>query len=302
MEATNWIISHEFDMPHMVATGDSWAHIKNELTRFEAGWVFRGQRDAQWSLKTSLDRTREVWKIDPQQWEKYLYHNFRRRLGEIVGQHPMPTLPLDTLALMQHYGIPTRLLDWTRSPFVAAYFAIENAIFEPSKDDLSPQYASIWAVHLPTLQRNSARHFKDTIFADFARPNVADERYFEMILDRALPGIFYVEPYSQNERIAAQKGLFLASGRVDRSFEANLADTVDAACIRCIAVPLTNQVLRESLMDLFDMNISRASLFPGMDGFAQSLRSETLAQWFKDAHLQHLPGLTSKQSNYSSNK
>ena len=102
----------------------------------------------------------------------------------------------------------------------------------------------------------------------WASPGVFRAAFFE----RAQLFIAPVQPFRMNERLTIQQGLFLCPGNVTSLFEDNLAAYAEPGFeshVHKIVVPAT---LREEILgELNSMNISRASLFPGIDGFAQSL-------------------------------
>src|SRR5580765_7717482 len=80
---------------------------------------FRGHRDSRWSLLPAIKRG---YLADD---ERNFSNRFRSRAGTRHEMLPnYDDLP-SWLSLMQHYGVPTRLLDWTSSPLIALYFALE---------------------------------------------------------------------------------------------------------------------------------------------------------------------------------
>ncbi|HEY2170736.1 MAG TPA: FRG domain-containing protein, partial [Candidatus Angelobacter sp.] len=97
-------------------------------------WHYRGVLD-NWNLKTSIERAAEDWHIDLKELpnlEKQLILEFKRACHLSANlQLPNPDDTLGWLALMQHHGTPTRLLDLTYSPFVAAYFALDALLSSP---------------------------------------------------------------------------------------------------------------------------------------------------------------------------
>jgi hypothetical protein len=133
---------------------ESVADITREVNSLVAEtnlrWCFRGQTDATWDL---LPRVRRGYSREQ---EKYLSNEFyvRARLRHTVL--PPSDDAAGWLALMQHYGLPTRLLDWSRSPLIAAFFATEpyqRHIDKPTRKD-----ACIWA--LAPLTLNISQEFE----------------------------------------------------------------------------------------------------------------------------------------------
>ena len=106
---------------------ESWDQI-HQYARH--GWVYRGQRQATWGLETSLERFCDRGEIPLGQrrdLESRLCREFRRGYHQYALHVPRNNSMLEWFALMQHHGSPTRMLDFTYSIYVAAYFAIEEA-------------------------------------------------------------------------------------------------------------------------------------------------------------------------------
>jgi hypothetical protein len=123
-------------------------------------WVFRGLKDKNYDLKPTIERENG----DRTALETYISAEF----GARAHSHLKASVPKDRqtrLALMQHYGIPTRLLDFTYSPFVALYFSIEEekpeldlkrlapsereqlfALLEKAGTKRPREYVRIWAI------------------------------------------------------------------------------------------------------------------------------------------------------------
>ncbi len=108
---------------------DSWGDFLKRLADLKGEWIFRGAL-ADWNVETSLERACNHWELPLAQMpevERKLLREFKRH-PETRGLIGDPEDDLEWLALMQHYGTPTRLLDWSYSPFSALFFALDSLL------------------------------------------------------------------------------------------------------------------------------------------------------------------------------
>ncbi len=123
-----------------------WSPFAERVTLkgFSGKWYFRGGLD-NWHLETSLERAFVDWRLPLRKTpdtERRILREFKRAIS-LASDATVPPSD-DTLgwfALMQHHGAPTRLLDWTYSPFVAAYFEMEALLA-----NRQARNAAVWAV------------------------------------------------------------------------------------------------------------------------------------------------------------
>lgn len=234
-------------------------------------WIYRGQADAAWALSTSLERCfgREGIAGEARgELEKELVREFRRTYHNYAEHVPEPERLIEWLALMQHHGAPTRLLDFTYSIYVAAYFAVENATEDSAIWAVSAWWAMSRGVEaMEASGKNEARVWYD-------RTEVRHETVSGGLLMEPPPvrSILVLSPFRLNERLRTQKATFLVPGDVTCTFMDNLRSMPghdDPKNLVKIVVPVS--LRRKAVEALHYMNISRTSLFPGLDGYAQSL-------------------------------
>lgn len=268
--------------PNFVLTEEAitWEDFLLWSRELSGSWGFRGQREAGWGLTTLLDRAVKVSYSSPD--SSGLFHLDREKESRelLVGfqqqaHHHFRNIPLNDLsswfALMQHHGVPTRLLDWTSSAYVAMYFAVEE---EPNEED---KFSAVWAIDLDWLELKQ-RHL--VMSGDLPlMPNdlKAKRDHLNSLLGHTdKPEIVRIDPLVFPERMAAQQGFLLCKLYHKATFDQILtsmmwhAETPDRPLIRKLKIPGHCRI--EFLKLLREMNIHRASLFPGLDGFGQSLR------------------------------
>lgn len=257
--------------------------------------LFRGHGDADYPLLTTLDRKGGENK---RRAEDYLLLQFRRRMNQYLPSERIPKSDLVTLALMQHYGVPTRLLDVTRSPYVALYFAVRDVqkdadaavwIFNTSNlcttslrrtFSKDPELAKqIGRLKDPRAEFTRQELFKkwfmpDVTYLDLQNPESL--RYHEIIFD--------LEPFTMNPRLTVQQGLFLVSGSPCKTFEETLVSILEEVESKIgdpgvhepsafkMVIPKNQRI--PLMRHLEKMNITAASLFEGLGGFADSLREK----------------------------
>jgi hypothetical protein len=250
------------------------ADLFEEFRSFDdTKWVFRGQ-GKDWPLTAAIER----YALRPGVAEDYVMREFRRRVYRYSTSAPQRDDDLEWLALMQHHGAPTRLLDWTRSAQIAAFFAAQSVVpFVQEVPQPLPSF-TIWAVDKDALNAEAKEMLGLTRNTDISSPEVFRKIFWSQPADD-LYLVMAVEPYRVNERLTIQQGLFLRGNHPQFPFHNCLASLLLHA--KKQGRPNTEWLhkfevesgARADVLRILDkVNINSATLFPGLDGFCQSLQ------------------------------
>ena len=201
-------------------------------------YIWRGQMCDHWKLETTIDRLlkKSNHELSDENYQRHL-NNFRYSTrGRRGGTPPFIETENEWWALGQHYGLATPLLDWTTSPFVAAFFA-----FADEKEDNS-DYRAIYALTTDVID--------------------------DLKIQGKNPTIEFIKPLSdENSRLVNQSGLFtrIAMGEDIKEWIQNnyLGDNK-----RCILYQflIPNNERKFALQQLNRMNINHLTLFPDLHG------------------------------------
>lgn len=235
---------------------DSW---DARIMRHRSPYAFRGLSDENYVLSTRLMRLGG----DFANLEKHLLRSFRRyALRDVEKERSL----WKWLAVAQHHGLPTRLLDWTYSPFVALHFATYNI-------ERYEVNGAIWCVNFIEVNKRAPRKIRRLIEAEDALnftvemlEQVAKSlQEFDAIAAKNFVAFF--DPPSLNERIANQYALFSTMSTSQGLLNEWLKWHQEL--FRKIVIPAP---LKWEIRDKLDKgNITERILFPGLDGLASWL-------------------------------
>lgn len=261
--------------PHFVLSSKakSWDDFLRWVSGLEGRWYFRGQREAEWGLHTSLDRAVErqtqtphsfsLWHLNRKDEMQPLLYRFQQDAYNYLAHVPALDDIASWYALMQHHSAPTPLLDWTESPYVGMYFAVEEKASLRRKREHDP-HSAVWAVDADWLEEKKTELFK------------SEAPDSNGLLKHAGPIVVRINPSMSNPRLFAQQGVLL-SKLVDEASFGQLLMTMmmhekltNRPVIRKLEVGSSLRI--KFLKNLRVMNIHRASLFPGLDGLGSLLK------------------------------
>ena len=247
---------------------DSWdQYLKLVNSEKYANWAFRGQSDANWRLWPMITRELQNRAVNSIYWTQQEHRNiriFQRKAIHFLDKMPATADIFQWMALMQHHGAPTRLLDFTWSPYVAAFFALES----------STSNSAVWAIN--TFEVGTVC-FGPNIPAgnDIPSPRKALKFYGYDSFDDVAIG----EPFFKNQRLIAQSGTFACPVDLNLPID-EILSARDNSIVKFV---LKGSILRQqALNELYRMNITHATLFPDLDGLARSLRYELETHYLYD--------------------
>jgi hypothetical protein len=239
-------------------------------------YIYRGHSSQKWYLKSTLERVLDKnFAQDADRFEKYAIKEFESRYHLYDDSNIRPETKLQWLSLLQHYGAPTRLLDFSISPYIALYFALEF-VDPSSKDDMV-----VYAIDYRELLSKSIEFIKtqDKAFTySYSEALANQESIFRDNIDRFNYNILWIaEPKIANYRLDKQDGCFLISCNNNKSIEdllnLPLYSTVN---VSKIIIPLV--IYKNALELLNRVGLTSKNLYGDLTGLAKSIKM-TMVQY-----------------------
>ena len=234
--------------------------LKKNVSPGRPTW-FRGMRDSAWELLPSISR------FGGTQVEQTLVTRFKQNALPHIQMRP--NTEWDWLFIMQHHGLPTRLLDWTESALVGLYFAVSEVSGADNSDT-----STLWA--LDPIGLNHSSKWQASHQADI--PGFGDEPDLDSYLPSQLAqGKMVFAPIAaiatrNTPRIQLQQGVFTIHHREMESIDAG---TREQHVWRYL---IPKERRQEILQDLRMLNITKLSLFPELPNVAEHARDSVNAK------------------------
>lgn len=250
---------------------ESWSHLcdvlfegfwRPEIGRHRSHCAYKGLSRADYELTTSLYRLGG----DVASVERHLLRNFRK-YGVQSFEKPIEGRLWNWLALAQHHGLPTRLLDWTYSPLVAAHFATAG------RGDHAGDSAVVAIDYVRVVERLPERLRKaldleggDVWTAELLEKELPNWSDLEALNDGE-PVLLFFEPPAVDQRIVNQYALFSLLSDATATMQDYLARHPELA----YRVVIPHRLCQEVRDKLDQANVNERTLFPGLDGLSRWL-------------------------------
>lgn len=241
-------------------------HIIEELEETASNYIgelvpqttlwYRGQANSQWEIIPSIQRQGN------QSSEQMMCHSFYHNVSQIIPS-PIPLNLYDQwISLMQHYGLPTRLLDWSYSPLVALYFALEDydryADYDASITVIVPEYL------------NKGQGFDPFIYPidSHTAIKMLEPAFYERTMTSNK--ILACFPTSNDSRQYAQRSSFTIHDSMEKIME-----ICDNNTLYNIIIPKSRKKYFKKILYLMD--IREGHLFPDISHVAKQIKNRYIA-------------------------
>ena len=233
------------------------------LSSFNLEWSFRGQI-SDWELQPTLERNVEVKARWDYEFRSLGYLKEISRRNSLFESDEYSLVNL--LSLFQHYGGYTRLLDFTRSQYVAVFFSLAKA------HTISKPKPVIWAINTRQLAFQANQHRSDFKLEDYFEEESQEKKVLVIDGDRS------------HERHSIQQSVYLAPSNPKNNFVDCLNNSLDSNN-HIYKIILNDTVLKQGFVELMKMNISYKTLFPGIQGELNDVTFRYLTDWAKITNL-----------------
>jgi len=233
-----------------------------EIKRNRSSFLYRGMPNVSYKMQTSLSRCcGELQKT----LEPAILNNFAKYA---VKEDPSVSQSIwNRMITGQHYGLPTRLLDWTHSALVALHFAMS----EDNLEEMDKHDCVVWRIdmqeqinHLPEKYRLAVGREQSTLFSVEMLTRITDSP-FQYDEDMGDHSMVIIEPPSTNPRIVSQYSFFALIPMGITDIEKYLNEHTQ----RTVKYVIDRQ-LRWRVRDMLDqLNISERLLYPGLEGLSK---------------------------------
>lgn len=229
--------------------------LREDLKDYPDPVWYRGHSKQKWKLEPGFHRLkRKASEID-------LLNRFRQNANLLLDQSPKTDF--DWLFFMQHYGVPTRLLDWTESPLVGLYFAVTS---HPRAD------GTLWVLKPTELNKQTTAKPEEAKYI----PSFEDDslkNYASIAVEKGnLTGILPIAVIAtrNNDRIQAQLGAFTIS----HSTRTPIEEIGNRKHVARYQIPHSAKAtIRE---DLRLLGVTKFQIFPELASIGENLRATLL--------------------------